>query len=74
MKPKPKNYSEEFLFATDGQSVYRITNDGDDSEPEKLCKSSLIRVQGAEIKSEVVFTGLEMDDLAKRWLKLRRLK
>lgn len=62
----PADYSEKFLLATDG----------DGSEPKKLCKGSLVVVRSTEFDGlhEVVFTGLEMDDLCAQWLKARNKK
>ncbi|MGA3269035.1 MAG: hypothetical protein ABSE16_19735 [Verrucomicrobiota bacterium] len=74
VRNKPDNYAEEFLFATDGQSVYRITNDGDNSEPTRLCASSLIVIREPERDGprEVVFTGQEFLDLCRQGLKFAR--
>lgn len=73
---KTNNNTEELLFATDGQSVFRITDDSDGSEPKTLCDGSLIRIEGVERGGhhDCVLTALEMDDLAKQWMELRKMK
>lgn len=72
----PKSqYAEELLFQVEAHSVHRITNDGDNSEPEKLCGTSLIRLCDDDVTKprEFVLLAMELDELAKKWLKLRKL-
>lgn len=58
---------ETVLFRTDGATVCHITDDGDGSEPEKLCRTSLIRVCG-EGGQEVTGLACEITDLCKQWM------
>jgi len=56
----------------EGGSIYHITNAGDDSEPEKLCGESLVRLVD-DLGRHVILTAEEFDVLALDWL-AQRLK
>lgn len=60
------------LFTTEphgDQTVSWIRDDGDGSEPKRMCNESLISIKDSR-GNEVVFTREELDSLATQWLKL----
>jgi hypothetical protein len=64
-------YKEKELFATGAQTVFWITDDGDNSEPETLEDGSLIRIVD-DMSREVVMTARELDALTSKWLLQKR--
>lgn len=72
-KPNRKVHSTKELFETSphaAQTVYEITNSGDCEELPAPHNESLIAVVDEE-DNRIVFTGEELTDLARKWLKLK---
>jgi hypothetical protein len=65
---------DKVLFVTEGGPVVcHITDAGDNTEPPKLCKYSILRI--ADSRGEVTLLACELTDLVRQWLKIaRRLK